>query len=273
MAVIKTGLLIDVKGSVGGVNLYKRSGVPCMRNKPVRSESYVSSPAQMYQQSVFKLVADFARSSSDVVDLIRGGWGAPKKGKGRSGFNNFTSKVLKLLSRDETGAKVNQAAYEANVNAFESNPGGWLHVNVPLTDSKFPAVTYDLVPKVTGATGSKTLTFTVPVEVLNDWLRTNARQYGTIDDPNQVVMYLGGAILGSTATEWYKTVTPTSTSGVLTFTASGDFDETAESLEVSLAMYPAASGKFGAPNYPAITQRVALAVDMSVTRAAAKKAE
>lgn len=254
MATIKTGILLKTKGSVGGVNFYNRTGTQCLRNKPQRSESYISSPAQRYQQSVFKLVADYSKSSASVVDLIKGGWGMKKAGKGRTAYNNFSGEVLRKLSRDELGAKVDQATYEANVAAFEANPGGWMHKNVPLTMSKFPSIGAVGVFGASDTANSQPATLTVEEDVFNEWLQRHARQYGVVGSPEDVKAIIGGAALGSTGTEWYIEVTPTKTGTQYTFELPATFDESADSYDLAFAFYPTASGAFGAPEYPAVSQ-------------------
>lgn len=260
MATLKTGVIIKTRGSVGGVNFYNRLGVQCLRNKPVRSESYVSSPAQMYQQSVFKIAADYSKSSQSVTDLIRGGWGMKKAGKGRTGFNNFSSEVLRKLSRDEAGVKVDQATYEANVTAFKSNPGGWCHENLPLTMSKYATLGAAGVLAKTGDVGAEKLTITVAVSVLNDWLRVNARQYGVVGDPEDVKLLLGGAILGSTSKDWYLELSGSVSGDNYVFELPSTVDTDAETYDVAFAFYPASSGIYGAPSEPAISQYARLAM-------------
>lgn len=260
MATLRTGILLKTKGSVGGVNFYNRTGTQCLRNKPQRSESYVSSPAQRYQQSVFKLVADYSKSSASVVDLIKGGWGMRKAGKGRTAYNNFSGEVLRKLSRDEIGEKVDQATYEANVAAFTANPGGWMHENMPLTMSKFPSIgaVGTLTPADTSA--SKPASLTVEEDVFNEWLQKNARQYGVVGSPEDVKAIIGGAALGSATTEWYAEVAPTKTGKQYVFEFPESFDETAGSYDIAFAFYPTTSGKFGAPEYPAVSQYARIAL-------------
>lgn len=260
MAVVRTGIILKTKGSVGGVNFYSRTGTQCLRNKPQRSETYVSSPAQAYQQSVFKKVADYSKSSASVVDLIRGGWGMKKAGKGRTAYNNFSGEVLRKLSRDELGAKVDQATYEANVTAFESNPGGWMHANVPLTMSKFPTIGAVGTFTASDTENSKPAQLVVEEAVFNEWLQKNARQYGVVGSPEDVKAIIGGAALGTTTRAWYIEVSPTKTGSQYTFALPADFDESADSYDLAFAFYPTASGAFGKPEYPAVSQyaRVAL---------------
>lgn len=270
MAVVKSGLFIDSKGSVGGVNLYKRKGVQCLRNKPVRSESYVSSPAQKFQQHVFTLVSEYSKSSASTIALIRGGWEAVVRGKGRSGYNNFLSEVLKKLSRNELGEKISQAQYEAAVDAFEENPGGWLHANVQLTKSKYPSAADVLTVTRSGSAKAQTLTVKTSLAYLNEWLSVNARQYGVVNAPNQVIVFVGGEVLESTGREWYLAAQPTITNDEVTAVFTGGLSADGAKADVAFAFYPAASGMYGKPLFPAVTQaaRVVVGADGVVAQAA-----
>lgn len=274
MATQKTGVLLKVRGSVGGVNFYDRLGVQCLRNKPQRSEHYVSSPAQAFQQGVFKAVADFSKSSYSVTALIRGGWGAKKRGKGRSGYNNFSSEVLRKLSRNEAGTKVDQAAYEANLAAFNANPGGWMHENIVLTMSKYASLPVLDTLELATSGGAVSGTITVNKDVFDNWLRVNARQYGVVNAVNDVKLILGGDVLGAGSRVWYKEITPTKSGDDFVFTLPADLDATAGTADMAFAFYATASGVYGKPADPAVTQYTRVSVSSSGTRAArAKEAE
>lgn len=258
MATIHTGVLLKTKGSVGGVNFYERNGVQCLRNKPQRSENYVSSPAQRYQQSVFKAVSEFIKTSYAYTMLVRGGWGASKKGKGRTAYNNFSSEVLRKLSRNSLNEKLSQADYETNVDAFNSNPGKWLRENIALTMSKFGGVGNAFVLTDGTLAGEGADKLTISVDVVNQWLSMNARQYGTVDSPNEIHLFLSGDIVAASSTEWFIDVKGSKAGDQIEFTLPAGINATAKDAIAAIAFFPAASGNYGAPLEPAVSQAVAI---------------
>lgn len=245
MGVIINGLLISTRKSVGGVNFYKRNGVQCLRSKPVRNAGYVSSPAQAQQNSVFTYVTAFKSTAVGMEPLIRGGWGASVKGKGRTAFNNWSSEVLRAVTRDEAGVLLKGEARATSIAEFAENPGKVFREKCDLLRSKFA----DLGEGTTvEATGTGTLTgviVKVPTAVVNAWKASLPTSYQNATDTSKDVLYLSGDALPEASTEPFLQANGTTSGETVDFTFTLDGLQPGKTLKFAYGAAPAPVGDFG----------------------------
>lgn len=245
MAVIFNGLIISTRKSAGGMNFYKRNGVQCLRNKPVRSAGYKESPAQAQQNSVFSLVSAFKNNAVGMEPLIRGGWGASVRGKGRTAFNNWSSEVLKAVTRDEAGSLLTGEARTESIAAFTTNPGKVFRDKCPLVKSKYPALGEGATATVTGEAGSKTVTLSIPVDVVDSWKKLLPTSYQNAEAVTGDVVYVTSPDLAESITVPFFTATPTAGGASVTVTFSGTGLEAGNEIRFAYGAAPAAVGDFG----------------------------
>lgn len=245
MATIVNGLLISARKSAGGMNFYKRLGVQCIRNKPVRNPGYVQSAAQDQQNSVFSLVSAFKNSTAGMDALIRGGWGASVSGKGRTPFNNWSSAVLKAVTRDADGALLVGADREASIEAFTSNPGKVFRDNCPLVKSKFANLGEGVTAAISGTAGSETITVTIPAEVLAAWKQTLPTSYQNAADVSGDIVYMNSAAMGETETAAFLTATPSESGTEVTVSFAAGEIAANDEIRLAYGAAPAAVGSFG----------------------------
>lgn len=245
MAVIYNGLIISTRKSAGGMNFYKRNGIQCLRNKPVRSSGYKESPAQAQQNSVFSLVSAFKNNAVGMEPLIRGGWGASVRGKGRTAFNNWSSEVLKAVTRDEAGNLLIGEARSESIAAFTTNPGKVFRDKCPLVKSKYPAMGEGTTATITGEAGSKVVTLTIPTDVIDAWKAQLPTSYQNAADVTGDVVYLTSPDLAESITVPFFTATPTVSGASVTVSYSGTGLEAGDEIRFAYGAAPAAVGDFG----------------------------
>lgn len=245
MAVIYNGLIISTRKSAGGMNFYKRNGVQCLRNKPVRSTGYKESAAQAQQNSVFSLVSAFKNNAVGMEPLIRGGWGASVRGKGRTAFNNWSSEVLKAVTRDEAGNLLVGEARAESIAAFTTNPGKVFRERCPLVKSKYPALGEGATATITGEAGSKVVTLTIPTDVVDAWKAQLPTSYQNAADVTGDVVYLTSPDLAESITVPFFTATPTISGASVTVSFSGTGLEAGNEIRFAYGAAPAAVGDFG----------------------------
>lgn len=245
MAVIYNGLIISTRKSAGGMNFYKRNGIQCLRNKPVRSAGYKESAAQAQQNSVFSLVSAFKNNAVGMEPLIRGGWGASVRGKGRTAFNNWSSEVLKAVTRDEAGNLLVGEARTDSIAAFTTNPGKVFRDKCPLVKSKYPALGEGATATVTGESGSITVTLTIPVDVINSWKKLLPTSYQNAEAVTGDVVYMTSPDLAESITVPFFTATPAASGTSVTVTISGTQLKAGDEIRFAYGAAPAAVGDFG----------------------------
>ncbi len=245
MAVIYNGLIISTRKSAGGMNFYKRNGVQCLRNKPVRSAGYKESAAQAQQNSVFSLVAAFKNNAVGMEPLIRGGWGASVRGKGRTPFNNWSSEVLKAVTRDDAGNLLIGEARVTSIAAFSTNPGKVFRERCPLVKSKYPTLGEGATATITGEAGSKVVTLTIPTDVVDAWKAQLPTSYQNAADVTGDVVYLTSPDLAESITVPFFTATPTVGGASVTVSFSGTGIEAGNEIRFAYGAAPAAVGDFG----------------------------
>lgn len=245
MAVIYNGLMISTRKSAGGMNFYKRNGVQCLRNKPVRSAGYKESPAQAQQNSVFSLVSAFKNNAVGMEPLIRGGWGASVRGKGRTAFNNWSSEVLKAVTRDEAGNLLTGEARAESIAAFTANPGQVFRNKCPLVKSKYPALGEGATATVTGEVGSEVVTLTIPEDVVISWKKLLPTSYQNAEAVTGDVIYVTSPDLAESITVPFFTATPSASGTSVTVTFRGTGLKAGDEIRFSYGAAPAAVGDFG----------------------------
>lgn len=245
MATLVNGLLISARKSAGGMNFYKRLGVQCLRNKPVRNPGYVQSAAQDQQNSVFALVCAFKNSTAGMDALIRGGWGASVSGKGRTPFNNWSSAVLKAVTRDGGGALLVGADREASIEAFTTNPGKVFRDSCPLVKSKYANLGDGITASISGTTGSEQITVTIPAEVLSAWKQTLPTSYQNAAAVTGDIVYMNSASMGESETAAFVTATPSESGSAVTVTFAAGEIAAGDEIRLAYGAAPAAVGTFG----------------------------
>lgn len=245
MAVIYNGLIISTRKSAGGMNFYKRNGIQCLRNKPVRSAGYKESPAQAQQNSVFSLVSAFKNAAIGMEPLIRGGWGASVRGKGRTAFNNWSSEVLKAVTRDEAGNLLIGEARTESIAAFTANPGKVFREKCPLVKSKYPVLGEGATATVAGEEGFEAVTLTIPEDVVNSWKKLLPTSYQNAEDVTGDVIYVTSPVLKDSINVPFFTATPTKSSSDVTVTITGTGLKAGDEIRFAYGAAPAAVGDFG----------------------------
>lgn len=102
MGILNSIVLGKSRKSAGGATFYVRLGVPCFRQKPVRSEGYKSSVPQRMQQSVFRFTKANVDASGikSFVDMFYDA--KPRKGKSETKFNMFYRAFMPHLVANKT---------------------------------------------------------------------------------------------------------------------------------------------------------------------------
>lgn len=250
MAVIYNGLIISTRKSAGGMNFYKRKGVQCLRNKPVRSAGYVQSAAQNQQNSVFRLVSNFKNDTPNMEVLVRGGWGESVRGKGRTPFNNFSSELLKAITRDAQGNLLRGEAKVESMVAFSENPGKVFREKCPLTKSAYEALGEGAALEVTTGDGATGVTLSIPKAVIDAWKAKLPASYDQGTAVTQDIVFLKSASMSADSKLPFAVAAP-EVSGDDVIVHFPDVTLTAgQTAEVAYGAYPGAVGDFGkAPDY------------------------
>lgn len=207
MAVIKSGVLIGLSKSAGGLTFYNRKGVQVVRSKPQLSRAYVPTDRQLFYKQLFSYVNDFAKSSQSLMRLISGGWGWSRHRNGSTNLNNFIGYMIRLMSRAEGGRKLPFETVQVNLQEFLANPfyfwlgkgasvaSSWpiiYNFQVELVDGpsvrvRLPDVSFqEWIGKVSAASG-KFRTGSVPWIV---FIKQNRN--GTVTDPITFKQMTGG---------------------------------------------------------------------------------
>lgn len=245
MAIISNGFLISARKSAGGLNLYKRKGVQCLRNKPVRNPGYQASAAQAQQNTVFSLVTAFKASVAGMDALIRGGWGEAVKGKGRTSFNNWSSAVLSAITRSEDGRLLRGDARATSIAAFETNPGKVFRDRCPLTKSMYPNVGEGATAAIATGDGATGVVITIPEAVIVAWKQQLPTSYQNAADVSKDIVYVTSDALVDTITAPFFTATPASADGTITVTVPNAVVAAGDVLKVAYGAAPAPVGDFG----------------------------
>ena len=106
MAVIKSGIMVGNRRSIGGICFQRRKGTQIAKNKPTRAVTYQPSELQIYYQEMYSWFNTAAKSRTIVMQIIQGGWGGLKKNRGASNLNNWLGYMIRLMTRDAGGAKL-----------------------------------------------------------------------------------------------------------------------------------------------------------------------
>lgn len=245
MAVIYNGLIISTRKSAGGMNFYKRKGIQCLRNKPVRSAGYVQSAAQNQQNSVFRLVSDFKNNTPNVDVLVRGGWGESVRGKGRTPFNNFSSALLKAITRDEQGNLLRGEAKIASMVDFNDNPGKVFRDKCPLTKSAYESLGEGAVLSVATGDGATGVTLTIPKSVIDAWKAKLPVSYDQGTPVTQDMVFLTSSSFADSVKVPFFVAAPELSGTDVTVNFPDAVLTAGQSAEVAYGAYPGEVGDYG----------------------------
>lgn len=245
MAVIYNGLIISTRKSAGGMNFYKRKGVQCLRNKPVRSAGYVQSAAQNQQNSVFRLVSDFKNNTPNVDVLVRGGWGESVRGKGRTPFNNFSSALLKAITRDAQGNLLRGEAKIASMVDFNDNPGKVFRDKCPLTKSAYESLGEGAVLSVAAGDGATGITLTIPKSVIDAWKAKLPVSYDQGTPVTQDMVFLTSSSFADSIKVPFFVAAPELSGTDVTVNFPDAVLTAGQSAEVAYGAYPGEVGDYG----------------------------
>lgn len=121
MAVIKSGIMVGNRRSIGGICFQRRKGTQIAKNKPTRAVTYQPSELQIYYQEMYSWFNTAAKSRTIVMQIIQGGWGGLKKNRGASNLNNWLGYMIRLMTRDAGGAKLSIEQVRARFSSMKTD--------------------------------------------------------------------------------------------------------------------------------------------------------
>ena len=133
MAILKSGPLISMSKSVGGLTFYRADGVQYIRSKSVLPEGYVPTVNQTLIRYLFALTSQAIDRVSLLAQMLDLNYSLVNKNATKTYRDVALGFMMRYLCRDADGKPYSFEVKEAMAAALEANPLPFIASMVPLS--------------------------------------------------------------------------------------------------------------------------------------------
>lgn len=133
MAVLKSGALISLTKSVGGLNFYRADGTQYVRSKPVLPAGYVPTVNQLLARQLFGLASNNIDRVSLLAQMLDLNYSLVNKNATKTYRDVALGFMMRYLCRDSNGKPYSFEDKEAMAAALAANPIPLIGAMVPLS--------------------------------------------------------------------------------------------------------------------------------------------
>ena len=133
MAILKSGPLISMSKSVGGLTFYRVDGVQYIRSKSVLPEGYVPTVNQLLTRQLFGLASASIDRVSLLAQMLDLNYSLVNKNATKTYRDVALGFMMRYLCRDSDGKPFSFEVREAMAAALAANPYPFLASMVPLS--------------------------------------------------------------------------------------------------------------------------------------------